>query len=126
METGTEPARLPRGRAGVDARRVGATGAAIMLALFAMLFSLVPLRTAVQIGADEGFELAKATLWPTRAPLRGSLTPGPARPADNGTGRTPVGFVPGGEGLTRAEILDVRPPGERPREYSRRARPTAL
>jgi hypothetical protein len=33
-----------------------------LLALFLLLQELMPLRTAVQIGADEGFELAKATL----------------------------------------------------------------
>ena len=36
--------------------------AAILLAGFVVLESRVPLRTAVQIGADEGFEVAKATL----------------------------------------------------------------
>jgi hypothetical protein len=36
--------------------------AAILLAAFFVLESRVPLRTAVQIGADEGFEAAKATL----------------------------------------------------------------
>jgi hypothetical protein len=35
---------------------------AILLAAFFLIQSCVPLRTAVQIGADEGFELAKATL----------------------------------------------------------------
>ena len=34
----------------------------ILLLAFALLQSLLPLRTAVQIGADEGFELAKVTL----------------------------------------------------------------
>jgi hypothetical protein len=36
--------------------------AATLLGVFFALQSLIPLRTAVQIGADEGFELAKATL----------------------------------------------------------------
>ena len=36
--------------------------AAVLLAGFVVLESRVPLRTAIQIGADEGFELAKATL----------------------------------------------------------------
>ena len=36
--------------------------AVILLAAFFLLQSQIPLRTAVQIGADEGFELAKATL----------------------------------------------------------------
>src|SRR5882724_789333 len=40
--------------------------AAIVLGFFLLFFgliqSLLPLRTAVQIGVDEGFELAKATL----------------------------------------------------------------
>jgi hypothetical protein len=31
--------------------------------VFVLLACLLPLRTAVQIGADEGFEVAKATLW---------------------------------------------------------------
>lgn len=39
---------------------------AIVLAAFLLLFGglqfLIPLRTAVQIGAEEGLELAKATL----------------------------------------------------------------
>jgi len=35
---------------------------AVLLGAFFVLQSLIPLRTAVQIGADEGFELAKATL----------------------------------------------------------------
>jgi hypothetical protein len=34
----------------------------LLLACFLLMESLVPLRTAVQIGADEGFELVKATL----------------------------------------------------------------
>src|SRR6266700_3054619 len=34
----------------------------ILLTAFFLIQSCVPLRTAVQIGADEGFELAKATL----------------------------------------------------------------
>src|SRR6266516_1877261 len=34
----------------------------ILLSAFFLIQSCVPLRTAVQIGADEGFELAKATL----------------------------------------------------------------
>jgi 4-amino-4-deoxy-L-arabinose transferase-like glycosyltransferase len=36
--------------------------AVILLAAFFVLQSRVPLRTAIQIGADEGFDLAKATL----------------------------------------------------------------
>jgi hypothetical protein len=36
--------------------------AAILLVAFFLLQSRIPLRTAVQIGADEGFEVAKATL----------------------------------------------------------------
>ena len=35
---------------------------AVILAAYLILESFIPLRTAVQIGADEGFELAKATL----------------------------------------------------------------
>src|SRR5947207_8276105 len=35
---------------------------AFLVAAFVLLQCFVPLRTAVQIGADEGFELAKATL----------------------------------------------------------------
>jgi hypothetical protein len=35
---------------------------AALLAIYLILEALLPLRTAVQIGADEGFELAKATL----------------------------------------------------------------
>src|SRR5437773_4901308 len=35
---------------------------AILLGVFVLLQSRVPLRTAVQIGADEGFEVAKVTL----------------------------------------------------------------
>lgn len=35
----------------------------VILASFVLLQFLLPLRTAVKIGADEGFELAKATLW---------------------------------------------------------------
>src|SRR5438093_1346992 len=35
---------------------------AILLVVFATLECLLPLRTAIQIGADEGFNLAKATL----------------------------------------------------------------
>src|SRR5271166_5354724 len=35
---------------------------AVLLAVFVLLHCLLPLRTAIQIGADEGFELAKATL----------------------------------------------------------------
>lgn len=35
---------------------------AVLLAVFMVLQFLLPLRTAIQIGADEGFELAKATL----------------------------------------------------------------
>src|SRR5271157_2180658 len=35
---------------------------AVMLAVFVLLHCLLPLRTTIQIGADEGFELAKATL----------------------------------------------------------------
>jgi Ca2+/Na+ antiporter len=35
---------------------------AAVIIIFLVLESLVPMRTAVQIGADEGFELAKATL----------------------------------------------------------------
>jgi 4-amino-4-deoxy-L-arabinose transferase-like glycosyltransferase len=34
----------------------------VLLSLFALLQCLLPLRTALQIGGDEGFELAKATL----------------------------------------------------------------
>jgi len=34
----------------------------LLLLIFGLLQSLLPMRTAVQIGADEGFELAKATL----------------------------------------------------------------
>ena len=34
----------------------------ILLSVFSLIQSCLPLRTAVQIGADEGFELAKATL----------------------------------------------------------------
>src|SRR6267154_2928206 len=34
----------------------------LLLTGFLIIETLVPLRTAVQIGADEGFELAKATL----------------------------------------------------------------
>src|SRR5882724_5762356 len=34
----------------------------LLLCSFVFLQSLLPLRTTVQIGADEGFELAKATL----------------------------------------------------------------
>ncbi len=33
-----------------------------LLSVFVLLQCLLPLRTAVRIGADEGFELAKATL----------------------------------------------------------------
>ena len=33
-----------------------------MLAVFMLLAALFPLRTTVQLGGDEGFELAKATL----------------------------------------------------------------
>src|SRR5437016_2060955 len=36
---------------------------ALVLAGFVLLQFLLPLRTVIQIGADEGFELAKATLW---------------------------------------------------------------
>src|SRR5205809_270155 len=36
----------------------------VVLAAFLLLQFGVPLRTAMQIGADEGFELAKATLCP--------------------------------------------------------------
>ena len=35
----------------------------ILLAAFLFIEFLLPLRTTVQIGGDEGFELAKATLW---------------------------------------------------------------
>src|SRR5438105_14497215 len=35
---------------------------AALLALFIALQCLLPLRTVIQIGADEGFQLAKATL----------------------------------------------------------------
>ncbi|OLD92698.1 MAG: hypothetical protein AUI36_47335 [Cyanobacteria bacterium 13_1_40CM_2_61_4] len=35
---------------------------ALLLAAFVLLQSLLPIRTVIQIGADEGFELAKATL----------------------------------------------------------------
>ena len=35
---------------------------AALLSLFAFLQCWLPLNTAIQIGADEGFELAKATL----------------------------------------------------------------
>src|SRR5256885_4232755 len=35
---------------------------AVLLAIFALIQWLLPLKTAIQIGADEGFELAKATL----------------------------------------------------------------
>src|SRR5260370_10102474 len=35
---------------------------ALLLAGFLVIEGFIPLRTAVQIGADEGFELAKATL----------------------------------------------------------------
>jgi len=35
---------------------------AILLGIFFLIQSRVPLRTAVQIGADEGFELVKTTL----------------------------------------------------------------
>src|SRR5271165_3932155 len=35
---------------------------AVMLAVFVLLHCLLPLRTTIQVGADEGFELAKATL----------------------------------------------------------------
>ncbi len=34
----------------------------LLLCVFTLLVSFIPMRTAVQIGADEGFELAKATL----------------------------------------------------------------
>src|SRR5437870_448092 len=46
-------------------RSSGSKPAAVLLvalAVFVLLQCFVPLRTAVQIGADEGFELAKATL----------------------------------------------------------------
>src|SRR6266516_5478700 len=45
-------------------RRPGKPAAiiAILLGVFVLLQSRVPLRTAVQIGADEGFEVAKVTL----------------------------------------------------------------
>ena len=35
----------------------------LLLAGFLLIECLLPLRTAIQIGGDEGFELAKATLW---------------------------------------------------------------
>jgi hypothetical protein len=34
-----------------------------LIAAFLLLQSRIPLGTTVQIGADEGFEVAKATLW---------------------------------------------------------------
>lgn len=34
----------------------------LLVAWFLIIESFIPLKTAVQIGADEGFELAKATL----------------------------------------------------------------
>src|SRR6266498_3707868 len=57
----------------------------VALAAFVVLQFLLPLRTAVQIGADEGFELAKATLclkgyklytevWYDQPPLHTFLT----------------------------------------------------
>jgi len=54
--------------AGVSAQRNSRTGGAILVAAafvllsFALLHTLIPSATAIQIGADEGFELAKATL----------------------------------------------------------------
>ena len=42
--------------------RKAAIGLGIFLLIFGLIQSLLPLRTAVQIGADEGFELAKVTL----------------------------------------------------------------
>jgi hypothetical protein len=60
----TEVRKPPAASARVKSRsRSAATAiAAILLAAFFVLESRVPLRMAVQIGADEGFEAAKATL----------------------------------------------------------------
>lgn len=48
-----------------DQRRkwpIGFMGGSLILVAFCLIQTLLPLRTAVQIGADEGFELAKMTL----------------------------------------------------------------
>src|SRR5437870_3676266 len=45
--------------------RTGSQASVVMaglLSLFAVIQCWLPLKTAIQIGADEGFELAKATL----------------------------------------------------------------
>src|SRR5213594_232706 len=48
----------PPNRAGSNAGLV----LAALVSLFALFQCCLPLKTAIQIGADEGFELAKATL----------------------------------------------------------------
>jgi 4-amino-4-deoxy-L-arabinose transferase-like glycosyltransferase len=45
-----------------ESRRAGWLGLAAVVIVFLAVEWMVPLRTTVQIGADEGFELAKATL----------------------------------------------------------------
>lgn len=57
---------MRRAETSTEVRRCGnwlaAMGLMLLLGAFCLLLGFVPLRTAVQIGADEGFELAKATL----------------------------------------------------------------
>src|SRR5205814_889334 len=51
--------------AGVVSRRLGYRPAIVLvflLLVFVLIQCLLPLRTAIKIGADEGFELGKATL----------------------------------------------------------------
>src|SRR6516225_5359931 len=56
--------RIEEGESPVQSRRryMPAVVLGCLLAGFLIIESFIPLGTAVQIGADEGFELAKATL----------------------------------------------------------------
>jgi hypothetical protein len=74
MALATPQSRTPIGHTRIEASRVGIIAAwirlhakppvivTVLLGIFFLIQSRVPLRTAVQIGADEGFELAKAML----------------------------------------------------------------
>ncbi len=61
------PTRIPKPAEASAAKRARESAkpvvvVAVLLGAFFLLQSWIPLRTAVQIGADEGFEVAKATL----------------------------------------------------------------
>lgn len=61
------PTRIPKPAEASEARRVRESTkpvviVAVLLGAFFLMQSWIPLRSAVQIGADEGFEVAKATL----------------------------------------------------------------